>query len=735
LVRAQQSRGDLPVKTFRIVKGLCLFLGIFVSSLSWAQRPKLKALHFPFDQLGKTPMKLVPAFNNVNFDNPVFLTAVPGTQDLLAVVELSGKIKLIKDSKNSDETHLLIDLSKQITALEEEGLLGLAFSPRFLQDGIFYVYYSPRRAKPNDRPFTVLSQFKASATSDAFEAHESSEIRLLEIPQPARNHKGGMLAFWGEDLYIGIGDGGGWNDLGVNRPYDKNSHNNGQNLNTLLGKILRIRPNGKGSYSIPADNPFINNSKFKPEIFAFGIRNPWRFSFDRLSGQLWLGDVGQDAYEEISLVNKGDNLGWSIFEGDELCPGCDSKQKLIGGVHKKPIFSYGHSLSRSVTGGYVYRGKILSDLYGKYIFSDFVAGKIWTLEFENSNSKPKLVELAQSSNVVSLGENQDGELYIVSMGQGILRLEKDSAVQAPKIPRLLSQTGLFKETINLIPQSGLTEYEVNSPLWSDGAIKRRFVALPNGQHLNFKTDTYWELPNKTVLVKHFELAKSASINQRVETRVLIKANDTWSAFTYIWNEDQRDAELSLNGASKNYQVWDSVKGETTTQTWSVPSQNQCFQCHTQNANVSLGISTPQLNKDDQLKDLNDLELLKGFDPKTISALPKMANPYDSNLGLEVRAKSYLHTQCFHCHMPGGPTPASIDLRYTSKTEDLFKAPSLGNGGIEDPWIIRPGNAEESLLYHRFLRMNPSSAMPPLGVLRVDTRGAELIKMWIESLSH
>lgn len=718
----------------RFLKMISLLLGVLLSSLSWAARPVLRPIHFPFDQLGKTPIKLEPAFKNARFDNPIFLTPVPGTTDLLAVVEVAGKIKLIKDDASSEETFTLLDLSNHITAKDEEGLLGLAFSPYFQKDGIFYVFYSPRRARQSDRPFTVLSQFKANKTPEGFEARISSEIKLLEIPQPDYNHKGGMLAFWGEDLYIGLGDGGGWNDRGENRSYDKKSHNNGQNLKTLLGKILRIRPDGKGSYSIPTDNPFQNNPSFKPEIFAFGIRNPWRFSFDRITGKLWLGDVGQDAYEEISIVEKGDNLGWSIFEGTELCPGCDRNQKLVGGVHKKPLITYDHTVGKSVTGGYVYRGSTLSELYGKYIFSDFVAGKLWALDFENAGPNPKLTELAQSSNVASLGENHAGELYVISMREGILRLKKDDATQNPDIPQNLSQTGLFKDTKNLIPQSGLTEYDVNSPLWSDGASKRRFAALPNGEYMNFQKNSYWELPNKTVLVKHFELPKTATANQKVETRVMIKSNDKWSAFTYVWNDEQTDAKLNLTGVTKNYNVWDATQGQVVHQRWSVPTQNQCFQCHTQNANMALGISTHQLNKDDQLNRLNDLELLKGFDSVEVITLPKLANPYDTKLDLASRAKSYLHTQCFHCHMPQGPTPASIDLRYTSLTEDLYRAPSLGNGGIEDSLIIKPGLPDESILYHRFLRKNASIAMPPLGVQIVDKRGADLLKLWIESLN-
>jgi uncharacterized repeat protein (TIGR03806 family) len=313
--------------------------------------------------------------------------------------------------------------------------------------------------------------------------------------------------------------------------------------------------------------------------------------------------------------------------------------------------------------------------------------------------------------------------------------ERDADTPNANVPRLLSKTGLFTDTRNLVPQSGLTEYDVNSPLWSDGASKRRFVALPDGQFINFRNDNYWDLPNRSVLVKHFELPSSATTWRRIETRVLVKSNDKWSAFTYVWNEAQTDAELVVEGTSNEYEVWNADENILRTQRWVVPSQNQCFQCHTQNSNIALGLSTLQLNKDDQLNRLNDLQLLKGFDPSTIPTLDKLVNPRDTKLDLALRARSYLHSQCFHCHMPQGTTPANIDLRYSAATEDLFRAPLLGSGGITDPLIIKPGVPNESILFQRFLRGSASGAMPPLGVEMTDQHGADLLKQWIESLNR
>jgi glucose/arabinose dehydrogenase len=286
----------------------------------------------------------------------------------------------------------------------EEGLLGLAFDPDYSRNGYFYVYYSaagPRR--------TVLSRFNIRS-GDSEIADPASELVLMEIDQPYSNHNGGQLAF-GPDgyLYIGVGDGGSGGD----------PHGNGQNRNTLLGKILRIDVSNSSAgekYRIPADNPFTGMSSTRNEIWAFGLRNPWRFSFDRETGILWAADVGQNQWEEIDIITKGANYGWNIMEGTHCfapTSNCDRTGLTL------PVFEYEHSHGCSITGGYVYRGTTLQSLIGFYIYGDFCSGKIWAMSFNNNTVEQNILLTDSSLDITSFGEDSAGNLYILSRQGGI----------------------------------------------------------------------------------------------------------------------------------------------------------------------------------------------------------------------------------------------------------------------------------------------------------------------------
>jgi glucose/arabinose dehydrogenase len=289
----------------------------------------------------------------------------------------------------------------------EEGLLGLAFAPDYRENGYFYVYYSaadPRRS--------VVSRFSLDQENINV-ADSQSEVIIMEIAQPFSNHNGGQLAF-GPDgyLYIGLGDGGSEGD----------PQGNGQNLGTLLGKILRINVSGlsaPGDYEIPADNPFLNTKGAPPEIWAFGLRNPWRFSFDSATGLLWAGDVGQNLWEEIDIVAKGANYGWNIMEGFHCyspATGCNQSGLTL------PLVEYDHSQGCAVIGGYVYRGDQIPSLQGYYIYGDYCSGNIWALAYHD-NAVTKNILLAESGlSITSFGEDLAGNLYILSRDGGIYTL-------------------------------------------------------------------------------------------------------------------------------------------------------------------------------------------------------------------------------------------------------------------------------------------------------------------------
>jgi glucose/arabinose dehydrogenase len=349
------------------------------------------------------------AFPNLSFKRPVDLQHSGDNTNRLFVVEQAGLIYFFSNSREVDSKNVFLDLKSKVKDRgNEEGLLGLAFHPNYKSNGYFYVNYTA--ANPNR---TVISRFKVS-DANKNEANSNSEQVILEITQPYGNHNGGQLAFGSDGyLYIAVGDGGSGGDpLG-----------HGQNLTTMLGSILRIdidnKANGK-EYAIPADNPFAKNTNdYREEIYAYGLRNPWRFSFDKETGSLWTGDVGQDLYEEINILVKGGNYGWNIMEGMHCFKppaGCDTSGLIL------PVWEYGRKEGISVTGGFVYRGKTMAGLIGKYIYGDFGSGNIWALDVSNKNKPFSALLLKTKLNIASFGTDQNNELYICSFDGKIYRL-------------------------------------------------------------------------------------------------------------------------------------------------------------------------------------------------------------------------------------------------------------------------------------------------------------------------
>ncbi|MGZ5521064.1 MAG: PQQ-dependent sugar dehydrogenase [Halobacteriota archaeon] len=351
------------------------------------------------------------AFPNVQFRDPDGVYNAGDRSDRLFVVEQAGVIKVFENNESVNAANIFLNISDRVTSGGELGLLGLAFPRQFNESGFFYVYYT------TDDPLrSVVSRFSVSQT-DKNQADVNSEKVLLQVEQPFPNHNGGQISF-GPDgyLYIGLGDGGGAGDpLG-----------NGQNRSTLLGKILRIDVNsasGSLNYSIPRDNPFVgNNQGFREEIYAYGLRNPWRFSFDSVTGRLWVGDVGQDRIEEIDIVKSGGNYGWNIMEGS-LCysppSGCNQTGLAL------PIWEYIHATGYSVTGGFVYRGAAFPELEGAYVFGDYGSGRIWALRYDGMNSTNS--ELAATGvHITSFGLDQKDELYFCASDGNVYRLQRST---------------------------------------------------------------------------------------------------------------------------------------------------------------------------------------------------------------------------------------------------------------------------------------------------------------------
>ena len=354
----------------------------------------------PLDQVA---ISLEPVLDG--FEQPLYVTGAGDGSGRLFVLEKTGRAWVMA---GGERTGVFLDLSEKVSTESEQGLLGMAFSPGFPEDSLVFVSYTELDGS------SVLSRF--TVTGDA--ADPASETKLLRVNQPYANHNGGMIAF-GPDgyLYYGLGDGGGSGD-----PYGS-----GQDGGTLLGKLLRLDVVGgagdPAGYVVPDDNPFVERADMRSEIWALGLRNPWRFSFDRATGDLWIGDVGQNALEEIDLQAAdspgGENYGWNLLEGTRPYPSESSQPDLAG--FAMPIVEYGRDAGTSVTGGYVYRGTAEPELYGTYFYADFSVGRVWGLQAGSEGVETREL-LDTDLMIASFGEDDDGELYVVDFNGGVYRI-------------------------------------------------------------------------------------------------------------------------------------------------------------------------------------------------------------------------------------------------------------------------------------------------------------------------
>lgn len=358
------------------------------SSTSWSFSGKPAAV--------QGPIQVQPVAEQ-KFSKPLYLTPSPDDTDRLFVVEQGGRIVILTGSRLKASPFLNI-AERVSTAGSERGLLGLAFHPDYSSNGRFFVNYT--RAQDGA---TVIAEYHVSSDPDKADSQERS---VLVIPQPYSNHNGGMIAFGPDNfLYIGMGDGGSGGD----------PENRAQNREALLGKILRIDVDGPPPYGIPPDNPFVGQEG-KPEIYALGLRNPWRFSFDRQTGELWVADVGQNAWEEINIVEKGKNYGWRLLEGTH-CYNPSTNCRTVPGL-VDPVTEYANGQGRcSVTGGYVYRGTRIPALQGTYLFGDYCSGEIWGYQ----NGQKNLL-LTGDFNISSFGQDREGELYVIDHQGSVMKI-------------------------------------------------------------------------------------------------------------------------------------------------------------------------------------------------------------------------------------------------------------------------------------------------------------------------
>jgi uncharacterized repeat protein (TIGR03806 family) len=676
------------------------------------------------------------AFPNLpSFSQPIAMLQEPGNPARWYVVQKTGAVRVFENTANAAASSVFVDISTRLnsdpnSAMDERGLLGMVFHPDWPSNPRAYLFYTGTH--PTLGLVDRVSEFRSTDGGDTLSP--GTELALFEVDDPAGNHNGGNLAF-GPDgmLYIGIGDGGSGND-----PFG--TIGNAQNLRTLLGKMLRIDVSASNlttTYSIPPGNPFAGNPRCNasgtsssancPEIYAYGLRNPWRWSFDRASGELWLNDVGQGELEEVDRIVLGGNYGWRCLEGTENTGlGCGPNPDPI-----PPVAQYGRNLGFSTTGGFVYRGSAIPSLVGRYVFADFGSGNLWHIARDTAPTLTLTAAMALDTNlnVASFAEDVSGELYLVHLGGTLHRLVQGGA-GGRQIATQLSQTGCVNAANPTLPASGLIPYAPNAPFFSDNAVKTRWLALPDGQRIDVDADNDFNFPNGSVLVKNFTLGTTL-----VETRLFMRHNDgNWAGYTYEWNAAGTEATRVVGG--KTVQV--------AGQTWEFPSEAQCLQCHTAAAGRTLGLEIGQLNGEfgyptgrtaNQLTTLNTIDVLTPALTQAPAQLPVIPDPFGS-AALGLRARAWLHTNCANCHQPGGSAQGNMDLRFTtslSNTNACDVAPTLGDAGISnDPRLIAPGSAARSVVVAR-VNTTGAGAMPPLTRHQIDTQGVQLLTQWIDAL--
>jgi len=714
-------------------------------------------------------------FPSLTFDQPGEMVALPGGKRL-AVVEVTGKIFSFPATPDAEqvETDLFADVSKLHKDFYR--VYGLTFHPKFAENRTCFVCYV-LKSKIEDG--SRVSRFKVTDTEPPRLIPESEEVLITWM---SGGHNGGHLQF-GPDrmLYITTGDGG--------ESFPPDGRNTGQDIGDLLASILRIdvdRTELGRKYAIPKDNPFVDwdhpgkpapgsptlpikpetSGKLVPkqagappppaprpprgEVWAYGLRNPWKMCFDPADGSLWTADVGWEMWEMIYRVERGGNYGWSLVEGRQPV----HRERVRGPTPIiPPTVEHDHTESRSITGGYFYGSSRLPELKGAYVYGDYVTGKVWALRHEKERVTWKQELVDTPLQIVTFGPSADGEVFMVDWAGTIHRLKPNPRRDAnAQFPKLLSQTGLFESVADQAPAAGVVSYSVNAAPWADGTTASRFVALPGGSQLGTfkKTDVQigyiageWEFPSDGVLVKTVSIELKPgdrTSRRRLETQILHFDVDTWRGYNYIWNDAETDAVLAEAGSDRVLKIADpSAEGGVRTQTWHHASRLECLLCHTTRSGTVQGFRLPQIPRPDvHGVPVNDLEMLKHYglfaepvpdDGKTWS------DPYDEKASLDARARSYLHVNCAHCHRRGGGGSAAFDVQHQfplEKTNLVGSRPTQGTFNIHNAQVVKPADPYHSVLYYRMAKLGPGH-MPQFGASEIDRAGLKLIHDWIASL--
>jgi len=684
------------------------------------------------------PYKVVRAFAKLTIKQPLCLFPEPGSNRLLILQHLgfwAGPTRLlaVPDDQAASQTEVLIEI---------KGLaVGIAFHPEYERNG--YLYFGLNGPSAGGKKTTQVVRY----TVDRKPPHQIDPAsKHLIIEWPSDGHDGGDLAFGNDGyLYVSAGDGSAGSDANVT----------GQSLDDLLGAVLRIdvdHPDQGRNYGVPRDNPFVERKGARPELWAYGLRNPWRLSYDRPSGQLWVGQNGQDLWEQVYLIKKGGNYGWSLTEGSHIF--LASRQAGPDAI-LPPTAEHSHSEARSIAGGRVYRGTRLNGLVGAYVYGDWSTGRVWGIKHNGTKALWHRELVDTPFNITGFGTDHAGEMYVIDHAGGFYRFEPTTESDRPRapFPTRLSATGLFDSAPAHRPHPAAIPFDVCAPQWADGATSERFAALTGLERIVQKPQLNaggtWTLPNGSVLVQTLSLdlagATGVPDRKRIETRLLVRQQGEWTGYSYRWNAEQTDAELvSSAGSTAALEVHDPAEPDKRReQTWRFPSRAECLVCHSRAAGFILAFTPLQLDRDrhfggivdNQLRALEHIGVFQGPLPARSEDRPRLVNPYEADAPQEARVKSYLHVNCSICHVNEGGGNSRMELELTTpvgKMGLVDEAPLHDRFDIKDARLVAPGSPERSVLYQRLTRRG-TGQMPPLVSTEVDRKAVELIADWIKGL--
>ncbi|MFM8635402.1 MAG: PQQ-dependent sugar dehydrogenase, partial [Planctomycetia bacterium] len=596
------------------------------------------------------PYTVERALPKAIMSGPIAVAHQPGSDRLIYVTEpwayRPSTVMRMRDDASAYEPEVLIPADDTTVHY------AITFHPQFSENGFVYIgsngLKSPDGRVPEDeRKRTRITRYVIDR-EPPYAFHRDSATVIIEWD--SNGHNGGDMAF-GLDgmMYVGSGDG----------TSDSDADRMGQNLTSLRSKILRIDvdhpdenvPNDGRHYSVPKDNPIFDKGSpiatvknARPETYAYGLRQPWRVVIDKATGQIWVGNQGQDLWEQIYLIERGANYGWSIVEGTHKF---NDDQKPGPTPISKPVAEHPHAEARAMTGGLVYTGSALPDLKGAYLYADYSTGRIWGIRHDGAKVTWHELIADTDLQITAFGMDSNGEILICDHQpgdkSGFYRLvpTPPASKDRPPFPRKLSESGLFADVTTHRMADGVIPYQPISPLWSDGTHKARFFALPPATNssgtivpakIGVTNARGWNFPNGTVLVKSFaidEVEGDPSTRRWIETRFMLKEQGEWAGYSYEWTDDQTDAVLvAAEGKDRDFTIRtadlqkhaDGVK----TQQWHYPSRTECMVCHSRASNYVLGLCTVQLNHDfdykavlgeghsadNQLRTLEHLDLLE-----------------------------------------------------------------------------------------------------------------------------